>query len=786
MKKKRPFYLIVMFFVFSVFLLTACGGGSDVDTGSSAPGNNADLADLTLSTGILNTAFDSGTIFYSVDSVTDNTITVTPVSSDANASISVNGNSVSSGSASVAVSLSIGANIISLVVTAEDGSTAKTYNITVNRIASSNNNANLSSLAVSAGVLDPVFGKDVLAYTVTVSNATTSATITATLFDTFANFVINGSAGLSDAASSPLNLNVGSNQFDIVVTAGDGVTTKTYIVTIIRAALTGSNVDLSGLSISLGSLDQAFLPSLMSYTTTVKFLIASLRVTASVSGNEVITVNNIAASNGQVSQDITLAEGSNVINVKVTSADGLSSRTYTIAVNRDTANVFAQQAYIKSTNPFSQLLTSTFGGLGISFPSLSKGVAIDGDTLAIGVANDNFVTDDFLGGVYIFQRVGGVWIQQTRLSSNIKGDFFGASVDLSGDTLVVGAFIDSSNAVGINQDRGGAVLAGASGAVYVFRRTNSVWSQEAFIKASNTDQGDQFGWSVAISGNTLVVGANREGSAAAGIGGDQTGIDGFDGLASGAVYVFERSASTWSQQAYVKASNSGRFDSFGAAVELFNNTLVVSSVGEDSDALGLNGDEQNDLAQESGAVYVFIRNNTTWSQQAYIKSDNAAASGFGISMSLFENTLAVGETNERAVYVYTGADANWSKQSVVKGNPLVNERFGGSVDLYRDTLVVGAMGDFSGASGINGDKTSNAKASSGAVYMFARNNSNWSEQAYIKASNPDTSDRFGNVVAVSEDTVAITASGESDDAIGVGLNEDAGSGFHVGAVYIFQ
>ncbi|VAW66988.1 hypothetical protein MNBD_GAMMA09-1450 [hydrothermal vent metagenome] len=767
MKKQYSLHIIKTLLVFSLFLLSACGSGSGSGGGDTALSSNADLNSLTVSTGTLNTAFDSSITSYTLDGVVAATITLTPVSSDANASITVNGVSVSSGSSSTPVALSLGANTITVVVTAEDASTTKSYNFTVNRVTASSNNADLSSIILSAGTLDPVFDKDVLAYTANVSNATSTATVTAALFDNAASFTVGGNAEVSGVASTAINLGVGANQIDIVVLAGDGVTTKTYTVTVIRAALTGSNVDLSALSVSLGVLDQAFQSGITTYSMNVNFLITSVRVTAAVSANEIITVNNVLLNSGQESQSLALLEGSNLINVKVTSADGLSAKTYTITANRDTANIFAQQAYIKTTNPFMQNITSAFGGA-VGTPALSKGISIDGDTLVIGVPNEYLTpAQELLGGVYVFQRTAGVWVQQARLSSDIDNDFFGANVDLSGDTLVVGALSDNSNAVGINQPRGTTQVAGNSGAVYVFTRTNGVWSQEAFIKASNTDAGDMFGSSISVSGNTLVVGAVFESSAATTINGDQNDNSAFS---PGAAYVFVRSASGWSQQAYIKASNAAGFDGFGTSTALYNDTLVIGAPGKGS-----------------GVAYVYTRTNTSWSEQAFITSDGANPSSFGKALALFEDTLAIASPdNERSVYIYTGSGANWVKQGEVKGDTLSDDNFGISVDLYRDSLVVGAMDDGSGATGVNGNKPVTGKPTSGAVYVFARNMNSWSEQAYVKATNPDTSDRFGHTVAISEDTMAVTASGERGNAIGVGLNEDGDVGAHSGAVYLFQ
>ena len=205
--------------------------------------------------------------------------------------------------------------------------------------------------------------------------------------------------------------------------------------------------------------------------------------------------------------------------------------------------------------------------------------------------------------------------------------------------------------------------------MYVFTLNGTVWSQQAYIKASNTGGGDEFGRSVAISDNTLVVGAHLEDSNATGINGDQ---DNFLANDSGAVYVFIRSGTVWSQQAYIKASNTDGGDEFGQSVAISGNTLVVGAHLEDSNATGINGDQDNFLANDSGAVYVFIRSGTVWSQQAYIKASN------------------------------TGG----------------GDQFGGTVTISGNTLVVGAIGEDSNATGINGDQGNNSALDSGAVYVW--------------------------------------------------------------------
>ena len=185
--------------------------------------------------------------------------------------------------------------------------------------------------------------------------------------------------------------------------------------------------------------------------------------------------------------------------------------------------------------------------------------------------------------------------------------------------------------------------------ITVTRQSAEAFAQDTYIKASNSGAGDHFGLSIALSGNTLVVGAHHESSAAVGINGDQT-----DNSAevSGAVYVFVRDDSgTWSQQAYIKASNTEAHDWFGSSVAIEGDTLAVGAIHEHSSATGIDGDQSNNDGPGSGAVYIYRRNEGIWSQEAYVKASQNSASGFGVSMGLSSDSLAVGSRG----YVYVFA-----------------------------------------------------------------------------------------------------------------------------------
>jgi len=389
-----------------------------------------------------------------------------------------------------------------------------------------------------------------------------------------------------------------------------------------------------------------------------------------------------------------------------------------------------------------------------------------------------------------------------KASNTNEYHFFGHSVALNGNTLAVGAYLEASSSTGVNGNQTNS-NAEYSGAVYVFTRVGSSWTQQAYIKASNTDSEDFFGIAVSLFGDTLAVGAGGESSAATGINGNQ--LDN-SATGSGAVYVFTRSGSTWSQQAYIKASNTEAEDGFGRSLSLGADTLAVSAIWEDSSASGLNGDQNNNDALQSGAVYVFTRSGTTWSQQAYIKASNPGADDlFGLSLQLSGDTLAVGApyedssssgvngaqnnlaSNSGAVYVFTRSGSIWSQQAFIKAsNTGANDLFGYGLTLDGDTLVVGAPREDSGATGIGGDQASNAVFDAGAAYVFVRSGSNWSQQAYLKASNTGTNDRFGESVSLSGDFLAIAAAWEDSNATGLNGNQLSNSDADSGAVYVFR
>jgi hypothetical protein len=381
-----------------------------------------------------------------------------------------------------------------------------------------------------------------------------------------------------------------------------------------------------------------------------------------------------------------------------------------------------------------------------------------------------------------------------KASNTFSGDMFGTPIALSadGNTLAVAALGEDSSATGINGNQADN-SASLSGAVYVFARIGGVWSQQAYVKASNTQDNDQFGTGLAISadGNTLVVGAPGEDGGVAGINGNQADntLPG-----AGAAYVFVRNGTTWSQQAYVKASNPNANDFFGGAVGVSadGNTMAVGAIAERSSATGVGGNEADNSLANAGAAYVFARSGTTWTQQAYVKASNTGAGdNFGASLALSGEggTLAIGAIAEDSAA--TGIDGNQADNTLSgAGAAYVFTRSGTtwSQQAYVKASNPGASDQFGGAVSLSGDgnllaigateedsaggQADNSAASAGAVYVFARSGNTWSQQRYVKASNIDAGDRFGTSLSISADGSTLVVGAPQEDSAAKGVGGD--------------
>jgi len=318
---------------YTVTAYNSMGNNSAVVNIKITPPAVATLSNLALSSGSLTPVFASGTTVYIANVGNGITsITLTPTATDPLGTIKVNGTTVATGAASSGNALTVGANIITTVVTAQDGITTKTYALTVTRAASAN--ANLSQLKLSSGALSPVFSAVTTGYTVDVSNAVSSMTVTPTTGVATSSVTVNGTAVTSGSASGAINLNVGPNTITTVVTAQDGTTTKTYTITVIKAG--SGNANLSKLGPGISGLTPAFSSGTTSYTISTGNTTASMTLTpVSSDANATIKVNGTTVTSGTVTAPVILAEGAQtVISTVVTAQDGSTTKTYTLTVAR--------------------------------------------------------------------------------------------------------------------------------------------------------------------------------------------------------------------------------------------------------------------------------------------------------------------------------------------------------------------------------------------------------------------------------------------------------------------
>lgn len=354
-------------------------------------------------------------------------------------------------------------------------------------------------------------------------------------------------------------------------------------------------------------------------------------------------------------------------------ADSASGSGAVYIFTRDEAAGWSQEAYVKAPDTNADDL---FG--------YSVALSADGSDLAVGAPFEDSGAEGIGGGfdelnglnsgaVYLLGRANGTWSYRAyvKASSNGENDLFGSDVAIAEDgrTLAVGAIREDGGTAGVGGDQDDNTVQDA-GAAYVFVRSGGgIWSQQAYVKASNPGITDFFGNSLDLSANgaTLVVGVFSEGSASTGVDGDQGDESAAD---AGAVYVFDRAAAgSWLQTAYLKASNTGVRDEFGWDVSLSGDgdTIAVGARREDSSATGVSGDESDENAGNSGAVYLFARAADTWLASTYVKASNTgAADNFGRAVALSSDgrTLAVGATGESSGSIGIGGDQNDGSASI--------------------------------------------------------------------------------------------------------------------------
>ncbi len=390
-----------------------------------------------------------------------------------------------------------------------------------------------------------------------------------------------------------------------------------------------------------------------------------------------------------------------------------------------------------------------------------------------------------------------------KASNTDAGDKFGWAIAASGDLVVIGAPEEDSLATGVdgNQSDNSGIDCGAA---YIFRRVGNSWVQEAYLKASNTDDYDEFGYSVGISGNRVVIGASGEASGSLGVNGNQSDNGRW---ASGAAYVFVESNGVWSQEAYLKASNTAFLDVFGFSVAISGDLIVVGARNEGSASTGVNGNQADNSAARAGAAYVFRLTTGSWAQEAYLKASNtdaedrfggaiAVSDGLVVVGSAYEDSASTGingiqsdnsASNSGAVYVYRSVAGVWSQEAYIKAsNAELEDWFGYSVAAADGQIITSAVFEDSNATGAGGNQADNSILQSGAAYIFAENAGTWIQTAYLKASNPDMTDNFGRTVGISGSRAVVGSHVESSSAPGInpgGFDNNTGQS---GSAYLFE
>jgi len=380
-------------------------------------------------------------------------------------------------------------------------------------------------------------------------------------------------------------------------------------------------------------------------------------------------------------------------------------------------------------------------------------------------------------------------IAYLRASNAEAGDQFGLALALSSDgsTLAVAAPTEAGGDNVINGNQASNTSPDA-GAVYVFVRSGQQWTQQAYVKPSNTDAGDQFGWAVALSadGNTLAVGARHE---------DGNGISQANNTTSnsGAAYVYTRAGTTWTQQAYLKATTPNDDDNFGSSIALSGdgNTLLVGAPQTDSPLV------------DQGAAFVFTRTGTTWSVPKLVVASNPDTNdwfGWQVALSGDGTTAIIGATRESSASATTPADNSLSQAGAVyvstapfstvtllkASNPMMGANFGYGMAISRDgvTLAGGAIDETSNARGFNGNQADRSSPNTGAGYLIV--GPQHSQQAYAKAPNADAGDSFGWSLGLSADGNVMLASAPNEAGGASGVDGDAGDNsiVNAGAAYI--
>ena len=341
---------------------------------------------------------------------------------------------------------------------------------------------------------------------------------------------------------------------------------------------------------------------------------------------------------------------------------------------------------------------SNNGGFGYS-------VAISGDYAVIAARGD--------GSAYIFKRNGATWLQEAKIvaADRATNDLFGYSVAISGDYACVSAPEDDDG----------------TGSAYIFKREGTTWIQQAKIVAADRFSNDGFGYSVAFSGDYLVVGAYREED------GVLTNL-----VNSGSAYIFKREGTTWIQQAKIVAADRAEADFFGFSVAISGDYVIAGAWSKNLEVQGGN------TIEYAGCAYIFKRNGTTWIQEAkLVASDRATNDWFGYSVAISGDYAVIAARGDRSAYIFKRNGTTWIQEAkLVASDRATNDWFGYSVAISGDYAIAGAAGEnviVTGGVDIE---------AAGSAYIFKRNGTTWIQETKLVSSNRAIHDYFGYSVAI--------------------------------------
>jgi hypothetical protein len=247
-------------------------------------------------------------------------------------------------------------------------------------------------------------------------------------------------------------------------------------------------------------------------------------------------------------------------------------------------------------------------------------------------------------------------------SDGAADDHFAIAVALEGDTAVIGANLDDDNG-------------SQSGSAYVFTRTGGVWTEQAKLLPSDGAADDLFSWSVALDGDTAMIGAPSH---------DDFFVN------SGSVYVFTRTGGQWAEQNELLPADGAPHSGFGDAVAIDGETAMIGARVDD------------DNGYDSGSAYVFTRTGDAWTEQAkLLAADGSHGDNFGVAVALDGDTAVIGASRDDdngegsgSVYVFTGAGGVWTEQAkLLPSDGALWDEFGSAVALDGDSAVIGAPWD---------------------------------------------------------------------------------------------